>query len=66
MVLLIVGKFFIYKCAYLQNSNRLMYLKKKLMVTRGGGGRGEGIDWEFGIDMSILLYLKYITNKGLL
>ena len=25
-----------------------------------------GIDWEFGIDMSTVLYLKYITNKDLL
>ena len=35
------------------------------MVTRGEGGGG-GIDWEFGIDMYILLYLKQITNKDLL
>ena len=27
---------------------------------------GGGIDWEFGIDMYTLLYLKYITNKDLL
>ena len=27
---------------------------------------GEGIDWEFGIDMYTLLYLKQITNKDLL
>ena len=25
-----------------------------------------GIDWEFGIDMYTLLYLKKMTNKGLL
>ena len=30
------------------------------------GYRGEGIDWEFGIDMYALLYLKQITNKDLL
>ena len=35
------------------------------MVTRGEG-QGEGIDWEFGIDMYTLLYLKWITNKNLL
>ena len=28
-------------------------------------GRG-GIDWEFGIAMYILLYLKQITNRDLL
>ena len=27
------------------------------------GYRGEGIDWEFGIDMYTLLYLKWITNR---
>ena len=27
---------------------------------------GGGIDWEFGIDMYTLIYLKYITNKDLL
>ena len=35
------------------------------MVTRGKGSGG-GIDWEFGIDMYTLLYLKWITNKDLL
>ena len=29
-------------------------------------GLGGGIDWEFGIDMYTLLYLKWITNKDLL
>ena len=31
-----------------------------------GEGWGGGIDWEFGIDMYTLLYLKQITNKDLL
>ena len=31
-----------------------------------GGGWGKGIDWEFGIDMYTLLYLKQVTNKDLL
>ena len=35
------------------------------MVTRGGGGDG-GTEWEFGIDMYTLLYLKQIINKDLL
>ena len=29
-------------------------------------GRLRGKDWEFGIDMYTLLYLKWITNKDLL
>ena len=29
----------------------------------GGEGQGGGIDWEFGVDMYTLLYLKQITNK---
>ena len=31
-----------------------------------GGRGGGGIDWEVGIDMYTLLYLKQITNKDLL
>ena len=31
----------------------------------GGGGWGEGIDREFGIEMYTLLYIKWITNKDL-
>ena len=30
------------------------------------GGKDEGRDREFGMDMYILLYLKWITNKDLL
>ena len=33
---------------------------------QGGGGWGKGVDWEFGIDMYTLLYLKQITKKDLL
>ena len=32
----------------------------------GGKGSGGGMDWDFGIDMYKLLYLKWITNKNLL
>ena len=32
----------------------------------GGGGWGEGIVREIGIDMYTLLHLKWITNKDLL
>ena len=47
----------------LQNRNRPTNLEKELMFTRGRVG---GIDWEFGIDICTLLYLKYITSKDLL
>ena len=30
------------------------------------GGRGGGINWEFGIDIYPLLYIKLLTNKNLL
>ena len=44
---------------------RLTDLENELMVT-GGKGSGGGMDWDFGIDMYTLLYLKWITNKDLL
>ena len=34
------------------------------MVIRGK--RGRGINWEFGIDIYTLLYMKKIINKNLL
>ena len=39
--------------------------ENELMVTRGEEW-GEGIVREIGIDMYALLYLKWVTNKGLL
>ena len=39
--------------------------RTNLWLPGGGRWRG-GIDWEFGIDMYTLLYLKQITNKDLL
>ena len=45
--------------------NELIYkteTENELMVTRGEVGWGR-LDWEFGIDMYTLLYLKQITNK---
>jgi len=42
----------------LQNRSRFTNLENEFMVTRG-----EGIDWEFGVDMYTLLYLKQITNE---
>ena len=42
---------------------RLTGLENGLMVAEGVGKDGEGIVREFGMDMYILLYLKWITNK---
>ena len=42
----------------LQNRNRLIVLENEFMVT---GGR---IGWEFGTNMSTLLYLKQTDNQG--
>ena len=44
-----------YKWTYLQNRNRVADVENKLMVTRGSGG---GINWEIGIDIYTLLYIK--------
>ena len=49
-----------------KDTNELIYkiktdLEIELMVTSGGG-----IDWEFGMDMYTLLYLKQVTNNDLL
>ena len=33
---------------------------------RGRGKGGGGINWEIGIDLYMLLYIKQITNKNLL
>ena len=43
---------------------RFANLENEPMVARGK--RGEGIVKEFGMDMYMLLYLKWITNKDLL
>ena len=49
-----------------KDTNELIYkiktdLEIELMVTSGGG-----IDWDFGMDMYTLLYLKQVTNNDLL
>ena len=33
---------------------------------RRGGGGGGVMNWEIGIDMYTLIYIKWITNKNLL
>ena len=43
-------------------TNRLLDLENEFIVTREEGW-GEGIVREFGMDIRILLYLKWITNK---
>ena len=48
-----------YNWTYLQNRNRLT--EKEFMVARGEGW-GEELVREFGIDMYILLYLKWVTT----
>ena len=60
-----------YDISYMQNLKKMiqmnLFIKQKhneLMVTGGKGG--EGMDWEFGIDMYTLLYLKQIIKKDLL
>ena len=43
--------------------------QKHRLGERNCGDQGEGqggTDWEFGIEMYKLLYLKWITNKDLL
>ena len=53
-----------YKWTYLQNRNRLTDLENKFMVTLWGKVVG-GMVRSLEIDMYILLYLKWITNKVL-
>ena len=36
------------------------------MDTKGGKWGGGGMNWEIGIDMYTLMWIKWITNKNLL
>ena len=47
------------------NKNRLTDIEDRLVVAKGGLGRG-GKDWEFGISRGKLLYIGRINNKVLL
>ena len=48
-----------YKWTYFQNKNRVTDVEKKLMVTGAGKAGGGGwINWEIGIDIYTLLYIK--------
>ena len=40
--------------------------RKQTYGYQGGKGEGRGINWETGIDMYTLLYIKQIANKNLL
>ena len=53
-----------YKWTHIQSRNRPTYIENKLMVTKGV--KKGGINWEFGISWSKLLYIKYIIIKDLL
>ena len=53
-----------YRWTYLQNRNRVTDVENKLTVTNGE--RGKEINWEIGIDIYTLWYIKQITNKNLL
>ena len=43
-------------------------VENKHMDTKGGKWQGGGgvMNWEIGIDMYTLIYIKWITNKNLL
>ena len=64
----------IYDIAYMQNLKNVIQMtlftkqkqtQNKFMVIRRER-YGRGVDWEFGIDMYTLLYLKQITIKDIL
>ena len=46
-----------YKRTFLQNKNPATDEENKLMIT-GRRGRGGGINWETGVDIYILQYIK--------
>ena len=55
----------------MQGRNRDTDVENKRMDTKGrkwlaGGGGGGGMNWEIGIDMYTLIYIKLMTNKNLL
>ena len=54
-----------HKWTYLWNRNRLTDIENRLVVAKGELGGG-GMDWEFGISRSKLLYIGWINNKVLL
>ena len=67
MISLICRIFFkkLCKWTYVQNRNRLMDIGNKLTVIKKEKGE-RGINWELGINMYTLLYIKQRTSKDLL
>ena len=57
-----------YRWTSLQGRNRDTDVENKRMDTKGGkrGGVGGGKNWEIGIDIYMLICIKWITNKNLL
>ena len=64
---------YMWNLKFKNDANKLIYktetdtetLEKKCMVTKGEGWRG-GINWEFTVNIYILLYREQITYKDLL
>ena len=52
-----------YKWTSLQKRERVTDVENNLMVNKEKRG---GINWETGIDIYTLLYIKQITNKDLM
>ena len=53
----------------MQGRNRDTDVKNKCIDIRGeseGWGGSGGMNWEIGIDMYTLMYIKLMTNKNLL
>ena len=40
--------------------------RTNIWTPRGEGGGGGGMNWEIGIDIYILVCIKWVTNKNLL
>ena len=51
--------------SFSKNSNTDMDIENRLVVAKGEG-RGNGIDWEFGVRGCKLLHLEWISNVVLL
>ena len=45
---------------------RLTDIENRLVVAKGAGGGGRGVDWEFGVSRCKLLYLERKSNEVLL
>ena len=51
----------------MQGRNRDIDVENKHVDTKGGKWRGGGVmNWEIEIDIYMLIYIKWITNKNLL